>query len=105
MRCGAAPQQSGWESLGGALLSDPTAVIFDGQTYVFGVGLDEAVWYRTALAGLAASAGGTGPDLGVTTDGTSLYVTGVGVDEAMWARRLTASTWHPWESLGGQMIE
>ena len=31
-------------------------------------------------------------------------MTGVGVDEAMWARRLTASTWHPWESLGGQVV-
>ncbi len=97
-------RESGWESLGGALLSDPTAVIFDGQTYVFGVGLDDAVWYRTPHTDWASLGGHVVSDLGVTTDGTSLYVTGVGVDEAMWARRLTASTWHPWESLGGQVV-
>ena len=95
---------SGWQSLGGALRSDPTAVIFNGQTYVFGVGLDDAVWYRTPQTGWASLGGVLVSDLGVTTDGTSLYVTGVGIDEAIWARRMTGSTWRAWESLGGRVI-
>ena len=76
-------------SLGGALRSDPTAVIFDGQTYVFGIGLDDAVWYRTPQTAGPASAESLVSDLGVTTDGTSLYVTGVGIDDAIWARRMS----------------
>ena len=97
-------RQTGWQSLGGAFLSNPTAVIFNGQTYVFGVGLDEALWYRTPHTGWASLGGIIVSDLGVTTDGTSLYVTGIGLDDAIWSRRMSGSGWHSWESLGGRVI-
>ena len=97
-------RQTEWQSLGGALLSNPTAVTFDGVTYVFGVGLDDAVWYRTPHTGWASLGGVIVSDLGVTTDGSGLYVTGIGLDDAIWSLRMTGSTWHSWESLGGRVI-
>ena len=96
-------RQTEWQSLGGALLSNPTAVTFDGVTYVFGVGLDDAVWYRTPHTGWASLGGVIVSDLGVTTDGSGLYVTGIGLDDAIWSLRMTGSTWHSWESLGGRV--
>ena len=95
--------QTGWESLGGALVSNPTAVIFEGQTYVFGVGLDDAVWYRTPHTDWASLGGAIISDLGVTTDGVNLYVTGVGLDDGVWAQHMSGGTWQGWSSLGGQV--
>jgi len=97
-------RDTGWQSLGGALLSTPAAVSFNGQTYVFGVGLDGAVWFRTPHSGWESLGGIILSDLGLTTDGTALYVTGVGLDDAIWSRRMTGSGWQAWESLGGEVI-
>ena len=94
-------RHSEWRSLGGAFHSQPTAVRFDGRSYVFAVGVDDALWYRTPTTGWASLGGIITSDLAVTTDGASLYVAGVGADEALWTRRLSGSTWTGWESRGG----
>ena len=93
-----------WAPHGGGFISQPEAVRFGGMTYMFGVGLDGAVWYssRFGAGGEWFSLGGTiVSDLTVTTDGRSVYVVGIGLDGAMWSRNSNGLTWSPWKSLGG----
>ncbi len=71
-------------------------MIFGGETFVFGVGFDEAIWFRRLNSDWATLGGRIVSDLGVTTDGTSLYVTGLGADNAFWYQRLTAGQWSGW---------
>ena len=96
-----------WAPHGGGFLSQPEAVRFGGMTYMFGVGLDGAVWYssRFGAGGEWFSLGGTiVSDLTVTTDGRSVYVVGIGLDGAMWSRNSNGLTWSPWKSLGGGFV-
>ena len=92
-----------WNSAGGGFISSPTSVIFGGETFVFGVGFDEAIWFRRLNSDWATLGGRIVSDLGVTTDGTSLYVTGLGADNAFWYQRLTAGQWSGWFTLGGDL--
>ena len=101
-RCGTAPRPAGWQSLGGAFIFDPTAVTFQGVTYVFGIGIDNAVWYRSTTSGWYTLGGFLDSTLTATTDGTNLYLSGVGGDGALWSTQLSPSlTWSPWQSHGG----
>ena len=36
-----------WQSLGGLFKFSPKPVVWNGVTYVFGIGIDDAIWYRT----------------------------------------------------------
>ena len=92
-------------SLGGQILYDPTPVTFEGVTYVFGVGVDEAVWYRSPTSGWFPLGGGLTSTLSATTDGTNLYLSGIGQDGALWTNVLLPGlTWSGWRSLGGSVI-
>jgi len=96
-----------WAPLGGGFISQPEAVSFGGVTYMFGVGLDGAVWYSSRLGagGEWLSLGGRiVSDLSVTTDGKNLHVFGIGLDGAMWSRSSHGLSWSPWQSLGGGFL-
>jgi hypothetical protein len=95
---------TGWQSLGGAFIADPVAVVFGGVTYVFGVGRDNAVWYRSLSSGWISLGGYVTSDVALTTDGSSMYVLARGGDGALWTRQLAGSTWLPWQYLGGVII-
>jgi hypothetical protein len=93
---------SGWQSLGGAFIFDPTAVTYRGVTYVFGIGIDNAVWYRSTTSGWFTLGGFLDSSLAATTDGTNLYISGVGGDGALWSIQLSPNlTWGSWQSHGG----
>ena len=82
----------------------PEAVVFGGVTYVFGIGRDNAVWYRTLGSGWISLGGYATSDVAVSTDGSSLHLLVRGGDGALWTRQLAGSTWLPWQYLGGVIV-
>jgi hypothetical protein len=97
----------GWESLGGVLLSPPSAVCWaPNRIDVFVVGTDNALWHRwwdgqswggwESLGGVLAS-----PPVPVSWGADRLDVFVVGTDNALWHRWWDGQSWGGWESLGG----
>ena len=96
---------SAWESLGGVLAADPTAVSWaNGRIDVFVRGADNALWHRWYSAGWSQweSLGGVVADSpAVASWGAGrLDVFVRGGDNALWHRWYNGS-WSGWESLGG----
>jgi hypothetical protein len=98
-----------WESLGGVLTSDLTAVSWGpSRLDVFARGTDKALWHKwfdgstwhdwASLGGVITS----GPDACSWAPGR-LDVFARGADSALWHRWWDGSTWRDWESLGGHI--
>jgi Matrixin/IPT/TIG domain len=96
---------SGWQSLGGYVISNISSVTLGSDTYIFVNGSDRGVWYnkRTgtswggwqSLGGIATS----NPEAAVL--GSDVYVFVRSSDNALWYRKLTGTIWTSWSSLGG----
>jgi hypothetical protein len=94
----------GFQSLGGFLLSTPEAAWTSQDAYVFGVGGDNALWFRSFFGGGWVSLGGyLTSDLTAVVDPSGLYVFGVGGDNALWFQRRIGASWSGWQSLGGSI--
>ena len=98
---------SGWQSLGGGLLSAPAAASWGpGRIDVFAIGLDRAMWHiawtGSGWSSWQSLGGGflSGPTASSWTTNV-LDVEAVGLDHAMWHSRWDGSHWTQWESLGG----
>ena len=99
---------SGWESLGGVLMSDPAAVSWGpNRIDVFVRGTDNALWHRwfdgdwsgwESLGGVLTS----GPAV-ASWGSNRLDVFVRGTDNALWHRWFDGN-WSGWESLGGVLM-
>ena len=101
---------SGWESLGGILLSAPKVATWRPRRLdVFGVGTDHGLWHRwwdggvqwggwESLGGVLTSV----PEV-VTWGPNRLDVFALGTDHALWHRWWDGASWGGWESLGGAL--
>ncbi len=74
-------------------LNEPQPAIAE----LFGVGLDDAMWYRTSVAGWSSLGGGFLSSPKAVRFGGVTYVFAVGLDGAVWYRTLASG----WISLGG----
>jgi hypothetical protein len=98
---------SGWQWLGGNLLSSPAAVSWGpGRLDVFAIGVDRAMWHiawtGSGWSSWQSLGGGflSGPAASSWTANV-LDVEAVGLDRAMWHSRWDGSHWSAWEWLGG----
>lgn len=100
-------------TIGGRLVSAPSAIYDGTNILVFGQGTDDALWYTTCNS--TASACGQWISLGgvitskpgaVAIDmAGDLAVFARGPDSAVWARFFgTADGWGPWSSEGGRLL-
>ncbi len=93
-----------WESLGGIIITEPSATMFgelNDTTLVFGVGTDHALWVRGRENGVWRAWDSLGHTLAsaphaVTFQRETFAVFALGTDSAIWYTM--GSTWH---SLGG----
>jgi hypothetical protein len=109
---------SGWASLGGSILGDPSVgANKDGRLEVFVVGSDHAIWHIAQTSaggswgGWSSLGGQVISDPTVVTNGVTgslalcLEVFVVGGDQAVWHNFQTTpgGSWSGWQSLGGSM--
>lgn len=96
-----------WQSLGGVVTSDPTAVALGpGLVYVFARGVDNALYYKWLSRGAPADWHNLG---GVLTSGPAACSTGSqrldvfvrGTDNTIYYKWSDGSNWSDWHSLGG----
>ena len=107
----------GWQSLGGYVNADPTAVadpLSSAGLYLFVRGGDNAVYWQHSPDGATwpgyQSAGGALSSLPFAVadpagaSGTvAVYVFGRGGDGALYVGRIVSGTWQGWQSLGGYL--
>jgi hypothetical protein len=92
--------------LGGALIAPPEAAGTPDHVYVFGVGRDHALWYRTYTSPdqwtqWASLGGYVSSGLSSVLTSSGIYVFARGGDNAVWYRRLNNSGWSEWRTIGG----
>lgn len=93
-----------WESLGGIIITAPSATMFGEQsalTLVFGVGVDHALWVRARDNGVWRDWDSLGHTLAsapqaVTFQHETFAVFALGIDSAIWC-----TMGNGWQSLGG----
>jgi Repeat of unknown function (DUF346) len=95
-----------WESLGGAMQSDPCVCLRSGNLCVFAVLDDGVVWQKTFAGGAWSdweSLGGraTSAPAAVSWGGDHLEVVVRWEDWSLWHRRFENASWGNWEPLGG----
>jgi hypothetical protein len=98
---------STWRSLGGGALYGPAATTTPTTSYVFVVGTDRALYYRsgsgttwspwTYLGGVLTSSPAA------AASGEVVRVFGRGGDGSLWGRELYAGVWSPWVAYGGAL--
>jgi hypothetical protein len=96
---------SGWRSLFGNIVSDPSAVASPSGIFVFVRGGDDAVWFQRASAGSFGgftSLGGdaTSDPVGVN-DPSGVYVFVTSRDSGVYYQRFSGTAWSGWQALGG----
>lgn len=92
-------------SLGGVLVSGPSATS-DGTTiYVFGQGTDGALWMKAGSGPWTSLGGVLTSKPAAIQAGISQAVFARGSDGAVWERANTAgAAWGPWQKFGGQVL-
>ncbi|HYO76461.1 MAG TPA: hypothetical protein VE010_08360 [Thermoanaerobaculia bacterium] len=92
-----------WTNVGaGVLASDPSAVqTSDGAIHVFALGLDQAVWTVSCVAGACSdwlSLGGvlTAPPTATTDEEGQLEVSAIGTDGRVWVNSGRGKKWSGW---------
>jgi hypothetical protein len=98
----------GWQSLGGGALYGPASVSAGTASYVFVVGRDHGLFYRSDHgSGWSpwVSLGGylTASPAAAALSGDDLRVFGRGSDGTLWNRELRNGSWSPWVGLGGSI--
>jgi hypothetical protein len=99
---------SAWQSFGGNVTSDPTAVAGpDGEVYIFVRGADNAVWMQlyngTSWSGWRTLGGTATSDIVSYADSTGVYVFVRGFDNGLYWGTFSGATWSGWRSAGGSL--
>ncbi|MFI7449798.1 hypothetical protein ACIBQX_20050 [Nonomuraea sp. NPDC049714] len=99
------------QSLGGAIVGDPSVVVTSAGTHFFVRGTDDQVYTNTITPSGAVSGYAQVPGLTVTGDvealvpnlapAGSLRIFARGTDGAVWTNNLNGGAWSGWSSLGG----
>ncbi len=105
-RVGAAGPWSSWQSLGGALLADPSVVVHSNTLWLFERANDQKLYYRVLLgtkwAGWFGLGGNLQSDPVAVSHPAGLHVFQRTTDHSVWFRRWS-SGWTPWRSLSGSL--
>jgi hypothetical protein len=100
----------GWESLGGRLFSEVSAVAWStNRLDLFAIGSDTALWHRwwdgSSWGGWESLGGQLFSEVNaVARRQNRLDVFAIGGDSAVWHRWWNGSTWGGWQSLGGRVF-
>jgi hypothetical protein len=100
---------TGWNYLGGGVLSLSTALDARGNLDVFAVGTDHAVYYRSQSSmgiwwnGWTGLGGWVSSISTILPSGSNLEVFGIGGDQGVWyqSQNVYNYAWSGWNSLGG----
>jgi subtilisin family serine protease len=96
---------SGWQSLGGGVISDPAATTGPVGMSVFVVGNDRALWWQHytngAWSGWQSLGGYVTSNPAATSDSSGMWVFVRGPDDGLWWQHYTNGAWSGWQSLGG----
>lgn len=92
-------------SLGGKLLSGPSATSNGTTIFVFGQGTDNQLWTKAGTGAWKPLGGVLTSKPAAVQNGISQAVFARGSDGAVWERSNTAgAAWGPWQKVGGQVL-
>ncbi|MCJ7438671.1 MAG: hypothetical protein MUP97_13045, partial [Acidimicrobiia bacterium] len=96
---------SAWDSLGGSLTSNPSAVLVGSQVVVVGRGTDNSYLWGghdgSSWSGWQSLGGWLDSDPALASNGTTTWVIGRGGQGRCYANRLASNAWGGWQPLDG----